>query len=410
MKTRSPIRKPGAFTLVELLVVIAIIGILAALLLPALTASQKRAKRVWCINNLQQIGVAEHVFANDHNGKFPMAVSTNDGGSMEFVKGGYEGGVIFYNAFRHFQPLSGELGTPQILICPADTRLTAMNFFGLQNENVSYFIGVNADAGNPASLLAGDRNLATNSLQSPTILQTGAGSLLRWTHELHQFKGNVLFADGHVEEWNNFALASADNGPNGGGTLFLPSVRANESFPGGSGSSASSSPDSGMRMSLPAGEPGNPPSVISSGNGGNGNSAAGSGVISNANPKIPAPVTPRPRTTAGSGKNYGSTLAPSNPQTLPPATQSAPVLAGASAGITAATNDDDRLMSPFDRQLAKFLQRLIVWSYLLLWLLLLLYLAYKFWERQQKAKHRRELARLEQPAQESVLDSEDSFR
>jgi prepilin-type N-terminal cleavage/methylation domain-containing protein/prepilin-type processing-associated H-X9-DG protein len=74
-------RLPG-FTLIELLVVIAIISILAAMLLPVLGSSKTAARRVQCLNNLNQMGLAAQIYLGDNANYYPIAQYDSTNGTV----------------------------------------------------------------------------------------------------------------------------------------------------------------------------------------------------------------------------------------------------------------------------------------------------------------------------------------
>jgi prepilin-type N-terminal cleavage/methylation domain-containing protein/prepilin-type processing-associated H-X9-DG protein len=193
-------RPAAAFTLIELLVVIAIIAILAALLLPALSQGKQAAKRASCANHLRQLGLAFHSFAHDHGNKFPMQVPAAEGGTL-VPNTQTNAASLVAPAFVHLQVLSNELVNPQLLWCPTDSRRAATDFASVRNDRVSYFVAINAPFGQTDAVLAGDRNL-TNATSGSAAFLVG-DQPLHWTDEQHRRRGNLLFADGHVEHSRN---------------------------------------------------------------------------------------------------------------------------------------------------------------------------------------------------------------
>jgi len=196
----------GAFTLVELLLVISVLIILAAIVLPELARTRDYGQKLTCNNNLRQVGLAFRVWALDNKDKYPMQVSVTNAGTMELIESG--------TVFRHFQVMSNELSTPRLLSCPqeTDSTRTVANSFAstssgagsvpFTNDNqVSYFVGVDADSDRPSMFLSGDRNLAFNGIPAkPGLHAIRTNGAMAWVEPRHHNGGYICFADGSVQE------------------------------------------------------------------------------------------------------------------------------------------------------------------------------------------------------------------
>lgn len=203
-------RKEQGLTLVEVLVVTMVIAIFACLLIPAQTKNKARSLRIQCVNNLKQAGLAFRIWGGCDD-KYIMAVSTNRGGTMEFASGP--------NAFRHFLGMSNELSTPKVLVCPTDSRRIQATTFSpnplpgenpfMSNSNLSYFVGLDATETDPQTLLSGDRNLSNGTPLKNGVLELTTKNPATWIADLHRKVGNVLLADGSVQQESALGVSIA---------------------------------------------------------------------------------------------------------------------------------------------------------------------------------------------------------
>jgi hypothetical protein len=207
MKCKLSNQSCKAITRKEVIVVIAVLVVGATMLLPWGAKCHCKSNRISCVNNLKQITTFLRIWAGEHNDRFPMQVSSREGGTLEFANGP--------EVFRHFQIMSNEVGmATKVMFCPSDTKRKAAESFsnGFDNRTLSYFIGIDANDNFPTMLQAGDRNLSDNDQMQRGLFARSTNHSVRWTKDMHNAEssagGNILMGDGSVQQVTTKSLQS----------------------------------------------------------------------------------------------------------------------------------------------------------------------------------------------------------
>jgi hypothetical protein len=240
-----------AFSRLELVVVVAVLGILVAMVWPALAQSGQRSLRLLCIGNLKQMGRGLQEFGAEHGGRMPWRTPSCEGGTYGGDCPGTPQGLlgsglpnnIWFQAFW----LSNELRSPHILACPSDARKRPAKDWSLspasgflhpnfQNNAVSYFFSLDVFAGDAVTVVAGDRNVrgdeiiqgCSSGVNPALAIYFRGPSNAGINREMHHEQGNFLFTDGRIEEISSDAfrrrvndVTKADD--NGSAHYLMPS-------------------------------------------------------------------------------------------------------------------------------------------------------------------------------------------
>jgi prepilin-type N-terminal cleavage/methylation domain-containing protein len=219
MKSKGQPGHAGGFTLVELLVVIAIVGVLSALLLPALARGKAAARRTACASNLRQLAIASQMYWTDNDERFfPYKFAVDPAGVrywFGWLARGNEGGRTFEPEQGALHPYLQGLGVSS---CPELNRHGPR--FKLKATGAAYGYGYNLHLSPPLA----DPGMRISRIRSPSrnVLLADAAQVNTFqapaspknplleefyyvnadeptTHFRHLGKSGTVFLDGRVE-------------------------------------------------------------------------------------------------------------------------------------------------------------------------------------------------------------------
>ncbi len=208
-----------AFTLIELLVVIAIIAILAAMLLPALSAAKQRAWTISCNSNLHQIGLGMRMFADDNNERYPESGGYIKWNQVDPLPGG--SGLTSW-----LQQIISYTVSTNVYRCPGNVQLPVP-----EQGPFNYFNGCNAAygetrnnaavkatkimfssafvlGGDTAGISGGALNFYADDADKDDYTQNCVGGAadpgITELWQIHSKGQNVMFADGHSKWYKTY--------------------------------------------------------------------------------------------------------------------------------------------------------------------------------------------------------------